>query len=512
MTVQERTALPLAQRRGVSVAWLPTRLVLSGLFLLGLGLRLWDLGVRSFWTDELSAVGTSALSFWDLVQALTVESNMTLYYWALHFWLRIVGLDASEWLIRLPSAIVGSLVIPVVYVLGRRLHSNAAGLAAAGLLAINGFHVLMSQEARAYAALSLFTVLAYIALDQAVQSGRWQHWAIHGALNALAFYCHFYTAFTMLAQGLFVLLLRDRRAVKGLVVSGAVSVAAGLQLIPFFLHHAGGSKLSHLLPPKFEDARNFLIDFSGGDAMAKMPIQSYGVLAIVALLAIYGFTRGGAAARSRWYRAAMLLTWFFLPLSLSLGISLARPIFNDRYLFAILPAVPLLAGMGLARLRPVLAVGLFGVLAALSIVIQAGPYEVRRNEEWRDAVKYTVDQAQPGDGYIFISKWNQNGFEYYAGWRWGTNPAAPYADIYEPFDWRVAYEVVGKYRGLIGPTRDLEAFADTHNRIWLVLSHEFDSVADGDMSEPARDWLTRHGYGATQKQFKGVRILRYDRR
>ena len=138
--------------------------------------------------------------------------------------------------------------------------------------------------------------------------------------------------------------------------------------------------------------------------------------------------------------------------------------------------------------------------------------EVRRVEQWREAVAYTTANARPGDGWIFISKWGQNGFEHYAGWSWGRNPSAPYlhGQVLEPFDWQQAF-AVPKYRGLVAP-RSLEPFAERHRRIWLVLSHEFDATIGGDTAEPVRDWLTRHGYAASQRQYRSVRVLLYQRR
>src|SRR5206468_9537685 len=106
------------------------------------------------------------------------------------------------------------------------LHSAGAGLAAAALLAVNGYHVLLSQEARAYAALSALTILSHILLDRAIERGRVRDWALHGLVTALAFYCHFYTAFVVLAQGIFVFSRRARAAVIGLV--GRSVVMAGL--------------------------------------------------------------------------------------------------------------------------------------------------------------------------------------------------------------------------------------------------------------------------------------------
>lgn len=476
-------------------------LLLAALYLVGLPPRLWDLGARSFWLDELSAVGTSALDFDGLRQALTVEANMTLYYWALFGWLRLVGFGAGEWLIRLLGVLLGTAAVPLTYLLGRRLCSRGAGLAAALLLASNPFHVLMSQEARAYAQLGTLTVGSFLLLDRAVQRRRWRDWLLHGLVSALAFYSHFYTAFVLLAQGLFVLLRRSRAAVLGLALSGLVMALLAAQLVPFFIRQSGGAKLSHLLRPDLRDAWQFLVAFAGG---------SEATLALYALLAVVGLGAAGRTARPRAYRAGLLVPWFALPVLLAFGISQLRPIFNDRYLFATLPALPLLAGIGAARLPWPLATGAVAAIAGLSLTTVAGDFSVRRDEQWREAVAYTAAQARPGDGYIFISKWGQNGFEYYAGWRWGRDPAAPYADVLEPFDWREAFKV-SKYRGLVSPA-GLEPFSAGHLRIWLVLSHEFDAVQGGDTAAPVRDWLTRRGYAASQRQFKGVRVLLYQRR
>jgi mannosyltransferase len=475
--------------------------LLSAVCVLGLGLRLWDIGRRSFWLDELSAVGTSALSFQDLLQALTVEANMTLYYWALFVWLRIVGFGADEGAIRLLSAVIGAVAVPLTYLLGRRLHSSAAGLAAAALLAVNGYHVLMSQEARAYALLSTLTVLSYILLDRALQSGRRRDWALHGLVTVLAFYCHFYTALTVVAQGVFVLSRRSRAAPIGMGISGLVMGLLLAQLVPFFLRQSHGAKLSHVMPPDFGDVTSLLVGFSGG---------SLATLTLYGLLAIVGVLLGGRFARPPGYRNWLLLAWFFVPVGLALAVSLARPIFEDRYLFATLPALPLLAGIGIARLPRLAGVAVVGVIAGLSLWALQGDLEVRRNEQWREAAAYATNNAQTGDGWIFISKWGQNGFEYYAGWRWGTNPSAPYADVLETFDWRAAFNVP-KYRGLISMA-ELERFAASHPRIWLVLSHEFEPAEGIDTAAPVRDWLSRHGYAASQRQFRYVRVLLYQRR
>jgi mannosyltransferase len=474
--------------------------VLVVLAVFALELRLWDIGRRSLWLDELTSVAIGALELSDFLVGLSVYANMALYYGTLLVWLRLPGLGHDDGSIRLLSALFGAAAVLLTYALGRRLHSPGVGLASAALLAVNGFHVLMSQEARSYSLLSSLTAISYLTLDRALERKRARDWALYGLATALAFYSHFYTTFIVVAQGILVLSRRSRPALVGLLGSGLLMAVLVMPLAPYFVQQSHGRQLSHLTALTGQQFESFLVDFSGG---------SHATLALYLLLAVFGIgLKGGARTPS--YRCWLLLSWLLVPIVLVVGISFVRPIFKDRYLFAILPALALIAGLGIARLPRFMGVATFGVVGLLSITAMRGDLEVRRDEHWRQAVAYATAQAEPGDGWIFISKWGQNAFEYYGGWRWGRNPDAPYADVLEPLDWREAARTP-KYRGLLSMD-GLERFAAGHPRIWLVLSHEFDAVEGGDTSAPVREWLTRHGYGATPRQLSSVRVLLYQRR
>jgi mannosyltransferase len=489
-------------RRGLETAATPWLLVL-GLSLVGLALRLRQLGERDLWLDELSALGAAALSLPDFLLAVSVEANMTLYYWLLFAWLRVVGFQADEFAIRLPSAVLGALALPLLYLLGRRLHSSAAGLAAAGLLAVNGLHVLWSQEARSYALLATLTILSYLCLDRALARARRRDWVLHAVATALAGYCHVFSAFTILAQAAFVLSRRSRATLLAWLGSALLSALLLLPLVPFYLRQSSGAKLSRLLPPTPTDALNLLIGLAGG---------SLATLALYLVLTVLGLTPSRAFPRGRAYRNWLLLSWLLVPIGLAFGVSLVRPLLRDRYLFAALPALTLLAGVGLARLPRPLGLATLGLTAACSLAaleLGYGGIKPPPDEPWREAVLLAQSQAQPGDGWVFISKKAQNGFDYYAGWDWGRNPAAPYGDVLEPYDWQQALQDPD-YEWKVSPD-GLERFAASHPRIWLVLSHQFDFAARADLAAPVDRWLASNGYRATERKYTGLQIRLYQR-
>jgi Dolichyl-phosphate-mannose-protein mannosyltransferase len=67
---------------------------------------------------------------------------MTLYYCMLRAWVHI---GDSEFMLRLPSMILGVLTVVATYALAARLFGRLTGLVAAALLSVHGFHIAFSR-------------------------------------------------------------------------------------------------------------------------------------------------------------------------------------------------------------------------------------------------------------------------------------------------------------------------------------------------------------------------------
>jgi uncharacterized membrane protein len=74
--------------------------------------RLLFLGKESLWLDEGATVYFSQ-HCWTFVRP-----DMPLYYFLLHFWLFF---GKSEFMLRLPSAVLSVATVPALYSLGKRL-------------------------------------------------------------------------------------------------------------------------------------------------------------------------------------------------------------------------------------------------------------------------------------------------------------------------------------------------------------------------------------------------------
>jgi mannosyltransferase len=481
--------------------------LLSAVVVVGTVLRLRDSGSRSLWVDELFSVAFASQSLGTMLRVMAgEEANMALYYLAMRAWVPLVGYDASEVWMRLPSIVFGVASLPAIFALGVMYSGRTAGLLAASLLAINPYHVGMSLEARAYSMWSLAVISSWIALEVGLRSRRWRAWPIHGATLAVAFGCHLFTVFPALAQGSWALCGPRSRTVVGLALAATTTFALASPLLWFAATNASASQIAHVLPSDASDLFELFREWAGGSPLV---LIGYALLTAGALVV-------GHRSRQPGDRLLPALLWLLVPILLLFVLSYVKPLFKDRYLFASMPALTMVVAIAFARLVP-RSVRIPAAGAVVAIVISLSPWniDVRQSENWRGAIAYLESSVEPQDGLIFISKRGQLGWEYYAK-RLGQQ-ATMRPEILEPFDWDELAErsfqgQFTTYRGLTGGTDELAAFASRHPRIWVVLSHEFDALHGGDTSATTRDWLTRRGYAARQRTFQGIRVLLYERR
>jgi len=147
-----------------------TPYLLLAIVVLGGFLRVHEIGTKGLWLDEAFSVWVG----WQPIDGLLgwlvrIDQHPPLYYLLLHFWMAL-GDTAST--VRGLSALCGTLTIPVMFLLGRRLADGRVGLLAALILAISPFHVRFAQETRMYTLLALNASLALYALARLLTDPR----------------------------------------------------------------------------------------------------------------------------------------------------------------------------------------------------------------------------------------------------------------------------------------------------------------------------------------------------
>jgi len=218
-------------------------LALGAIIALAALVRFATLRTQSIWFDEAATWDLVRRPFGEMLRRIPDgESNPPLFYALEWAWTRAFG--DGELGLRSLSALAGLLTVPVAYAIARRAArglaraaAEHAGLAAAALVAVDPLLVWFSQEARSYALAALLSALALLLLQRAEDDRRGRLLAGWAVVSALALATHYFTAFVLAPQALWLLWRHSRR--RGALVAVGAVAAAGLALLPLLLAQAG---------------------------------------------------------------------------------------------------------------------------------------------------------------------------------------------------------------------------------------------------------------------------------
>ncbi len=190
---------------------LPARhYLLLTILLTATALRFYALEGSSLWSDEGNTWALVQRPFATIALDAAADIHPPGYYWLLKLWTMPFGTSGSS--LRAFSALMGVLLVGMVYAIGRRLDSltsnrAAIGLTAAWLAALNPFQLYYSQEARMYLLLALagaglfWALLTWISREAAGKSVR-APVAGFIAYGALGLWTHYSFPILLAAAGL----------------------------------------------------------------------------------------------------------------------------------------------------------------------------------------------------------------------------------------------------------------------------------------------------------------------
>ncbi|MFH1112199.1 MAG: glycosyltransferase family 39 protein [Patescibacteria group bacterium] len=167
---------------------------LALILLLGLVLRLINLGAEPYWGDEILSLDI-ARHFYKLTDLISylrvVEVHPPLYYLLLHYWTWWFGI--SEFAVRSLSVIFGLGVIVMVNLLTKSLFpfQRWLRLLVSLLVAILPIQIEFSQEARPYIIFAFFGLLATLGLWQWLERRQWKNIAVYVLSITLGLYLHY---------------------------------------------------------------------------------------------------------------------------------------------------------------------------------------------------------------------------------------------------------------------------------------------------------------------------------
>jgi len=139
-------------------------LVLTTITIASFAIRIHALDRESLWLDEIRTVNTFRLPFSEIPRGAATGVAQPPLESFIGAAIHRLGLSGSDWWVRLPAALFGSLSVLTLGIVLIRACPVPIALGAATFLAVCPLHVAMSQEARPYAIcffLALMTVWVF---------------------------------------------------------------------------------------------------------------------------------------------------------------------------------------------------------------------------------------------------------------------------------------------------------------------------------------------------------------
>jgi 4-amino-4-deoxy-L-arabinose transferase-like glycosyltransferase len=384
------------------------------ILLLGALLRIYSLGGESLWLDEATTVRRAAMSYSELRVDAGNGTQQPLYLWISKFWCGFAG--TSETAMRFPAALFGILCILMIYHLGRKLFTPAAGLWAAFFAAISPYLIHYSQEARPYTLLALGAMASWYFMLGLLREVRPRYFIGYVLSTTAVLYTH--------PLGVLILLTH----LAGFLIYRRVPGFRAARRDTRYIFAAAGAAVLLYMPQVFHLADQFSRKLAGTSAAGWIPapglidlfrpMLDYFMdikLAIIALLiaAAAALLRAAGDRNARPALVFCLSVWIsfiLLPWLLSLTVT---PMFVIRYTIPVLPLVLIVLGWAIAGFEMLPRRIVAGLLVILTLFPLYDYYTKLDKVPWRQTFDRLKSEVRAGDLVICDPPWANPIVNYY---------------------------------------------------------------------------------------------------
>ncbi len=481
------------------------RISLLPILALAFALRLTNLDGRPIWYDEAFAILYAEKTFEAMLygtltpfSGAAADVHPLSYYFLLHLWMNIAG--QSAFAARFLSVAFGVGTGAVVYRLARALFDRRVGGFAAVMLALSPFHIAYSQEARMYAQLGFFGVLAlftFVRYDQ-TRARRW--WGLFVASGAAVVYSHNLGFLILLALGLWVLATRDLALLRATVLAGGAIILLWLPWLVLVPSQLGKIEQAYWVPRPdavtlVQTVITFAVDFD--NASLPLLLLPSGLLGAVGVLAFASYQTARQPARS----ALLVITLALLPPLLLFLISQWRPLYITRALIPSFLALVVIVAWALARM-PVLVRGLTVAglaLLAFAALIFYYPYAQFPRPPFREALGFLTAHKGLDEAIVHDNKLSYFPMHYY-------DRALLQSFVADPSGGGSDTLALPTQQALNLYATSLESAVDGRSRIWFVIFEQAVQEHSGNLA-----WLDRNYRLKQVERFNDLDIYLFEK-
>lgn len=298
-----------------------------------------NLLTTSLWRDEAFSAIIAQKGFLDIIRVSMNDTAPPLYYLLLSIWMKLFG--NSEIVIRSLSVLFFLISLFFIYKLAELLFDKKTGAITVLVTALNPVLFHYAFEGRMYSLMLMAVVMSYLFFLK-----KKRVWYV--VATTIALYSHYFSALILFPQFLYYLyqIFIDKKRDKNFFIYFMI---AGLLYLPW---------LYPLYRQTQSVASGFWIEVPDWQAVIEL-IKNYlgmwrGHKLGLAAMALSLLTLGVRFWREKFGVSAFLLAWLLLPIATTWVISQFVPIFFNRYLIAVIPALALLIASQRSRIGSIL--------------------------------------------------------------------------------------------------------------------------------------------------------------
>lgn len=435
-------------------------------------LRLANLGHNSLTHDECVRATYSYNG--DLDHIRWFPPGQLAIWWVLQHWV-----SRSEWVLRLPVALLGILAVFLCFSITRRRIGDWAAVFASAYLAFNYHAIFYSRAAKEIGYEPALTLLLIWAGARAADCPRRSHIVVFFGAAVLGLLLGFSPIMVATAWGPLILwsCRRDKHDGRRSLRLFLLLTAAFVPIVLAWYSWLNGSSVLQRVITYIGESEQVSAPDSSPVALASWVLaNSFGLLRFVsgvlsvwqpagAVLLTIGVFLALAGIGELWGRWPTYVKFACLLLAVNIALGVARkwPYGDSRMSVFLLPVFAPLFGCGLAcvvrRLRS-LPAGAFLLLVWFGVAVSPAAHETivqpREYDHVRPVLKAVQQKLRPGDAMLVY---------YAAGWSFDFYWSDSRADVH--------VQDIGS-RGRLDLFRtEFDALAREHPRVWVFFTHVY---------------------------------------
>lgn len=295
---------------------------------------------QSVWFDEAYSIMLAKQPAVQLVHLTALDTHPPLYYLLLKAWATLFGW--GEFALRSLSVLMAGLAVFFAALTARRMFGAKIALTALPFIIFAPFLLRYGFEIRMYSTAAFIGMAATYVLVRALQTKRgreqWLLYGLYAVLVALGTYTLYYTVLLWLTHAVWLIWIsyRSKKSIakQPWLRAYIISIILFLPWLPAFVSQISNGALAAISQPLTIDNLVGIISFEFlyrpmWQLGALLSLVMLGVIATIIIFVIDAFKK--VSAKQREY-LVLLAMYVAVPVVIVAVVSLARPLYVERYL------------------------------------------------------------------------------------------------------------------------------------------------------------------------------------